>query len=130
MTDTELTYEVIPSAEELLIRFFVLRGVEVIYERTVRAFHARYPWVKLIQPWNEANSSTQPTGTHPEAAAAYYRVVTRVCPSCTSTFAIVPLTPALWTLNVFIASMMQTSVSSFTGVPTETNGFSPGLDAA
>ena len=55
----------------------------VFYERAVRAFHARYPWVKLIQPWNEANSSTQPTGTHPEAAAAYYRVVTRVCPSCT-----------------------------------------------
>lgn len=53
------------------------------YERAVRAFRARYPWVTLIQPWNEANSSTQPTGRRPELAAAYYRIVKRVCPQCT-----------------------------------------------
>jgi hypothetical protein len=53
------------------------------YERAVRAFHARYPWVTLLQPWNEANSATQPTGTRPELAAAYYEAVKRVCPNCT-----------------------------------------------
>jgi hypothetical protein len=53
------------------------------YERAVRAFRARYPWVTLIQPWNEANSATQPTGRRPERAAAYYGVVKRVCPACT-----------------------------------------------
>jgi hypothetical protein len=52
------------------------------YTRAVRAFHARYPWVRLIQPWNEANSATQPTGTHPERAAAYYDALKGVCPGC------------------------------------------------
>lgn len=55
------------------------------YERAVRAFHARYPWVHLLQPWNEANSATQPTGKHPERAAAYYESVRRVCAGCTVT---------------------------------------------
>lgn len=52
------------------------------YTHAVSAFHRRYPWVHLLQPWNEANSSTQPTGTHPEAAAAYYEALKRVCPGC------------------------------------------------
>jgi hypothetical protein len=52
------------------------------YSRAVAAFHRAYPWVKLLQPWNEANSATQPTGRHPERAAAYYAAVTRVCPAC------------------------------------------------
>ena len=53
------------------------------YVKAVRRFHDRYPWVRLIQPWNEANSATQPTGKHPERAAAYYDAVRRVCPACT-----------------------------------------------
>ena len=52
------------------------------YERAIRAFRARYPWVRLLQPWNEANSATQPTGKHPERAAAYYESVKRICPGC------------------------------------------------
>jgi hypothetical protein len=52
------------------------------YSRAVAAFHRAYPWVKLLQPWNEANSATQPTGLHPERAAAYYAAVTRICPAC------------------------------------------------
>lgn len=52
------------------------------YERAVRTFHARHPWVRLLQPWNEANSATQPTGRHPERAAAYYDAVRRACPKC------------------------------------------------
>jgi len=53
------------------------------YTRAITAFHRRYPWVHLLQPWNEANSGTQPTGTHPARAAAYYEAVKRVCPGCT-----------------------------------------------
>jgi hypothetical protein len=52
------------------------------YTRAVTAFHRRNPWVHLLQPWNEANSATQPTGKHPERAAAYYEALRRVCPSC------------------------------------------------
>jgi hypothetical protein len=57
------------------------------YERAVAAFHRAYPWVRLLQPWNEANSATQPTGKHPERAAAYYDAVRQVCPGCTITAA-------------------------------------------
>jgi hypothetical protein len=57
------------------------------YTRAVRAFHARWPWVRLLQPWNEANSATQPTGHHPERAAAYYEAVKNICPTCVITAA-------------------------------------------
>jgi hypothetical protein len=57
------------------------------YAKAVSAFHRRYPWVHLLQPWNEANSGTQPTGTHPEQAAAYYEAVRRICPGCVITAA-------------------------------------------
>jgi hypothetical protein len=57
------------------------------YTRAVSAFHKRYPWVHLLQPWNEANSATQPTGKHPERAAAYYLAVRKVCPGCVITTA-------------------------------------------
>ena len=55
------------------------------YERAVRAFHRRYPWVRLLQPWNEANSATQPTAQHPERVAAYYGALRRTCPTCVVT---------------------------------------------
>jgi hypothetical protein len=32
------------------------------YTRAFRAFHRRYKGIRTIQPWNEANSPTQPTG--------------------------------------------------------------------
>jgi hypothetical protein len=57
------------------------------YSKAVAAFHQRYPWVHLLQPWNEANSATQPTGKRPERAAAYYEAVRRICPNCTITAA-------------------------------------------
>jgi hypothetical protein len=57
------------------------------YSRAIAAFHRRYPWVRLLQPWNEANSATQPTGTHAERAAAYYEAVKKICPGCIVTAA-------------------------------------------
>ncbi|MCW3063277.1 MAG: hypothetical protein JWN32_449 [Solirubrobacterales bacterium] len=53
------------------------------YAAAFRAFHRRYPWVKLIQPWNEINNPTQPTYSRPDLAAAYYNTVKAICPSCT-----------------------------------------------
>jgi hypothetical protein len=53
------------------------------YTRAFKAFHRRYPGVKLIQPWNEVNNPTQPTWKRPDLAAAYYNAVKGACPNCT-----------------------------------------------
>lgn len=47
------------------------------------AFHRRYPWVRIFQPWNEVNNLTQPTAHHPEAVVAYYQIVRNACRGCT-----------------------------------------------
>lgn len=52
------------------------------YKKAWRAFHKKYPWVKDISPWNEANSATQPTGKKPQSAAAYYNIVRTSCRGC------------------------------------------------
>jgi hypothetical protein len=52
------------------------------YMRCMRAFRARYPWVRDFNPWNEANHSSQPTYLHPGRAAGYYNALHRVCPRC------------------------------------------------
>jgi hypothetical protein len=53
------------------------------YSRAWTAFHKKYPWIKDISPWNEINSSTQPTGKRPDLAATYYNVVRAKCRGCT-----------------------------------------------
>jgi PKD repeat protein len=53
------------------------------YAKAWKAFHRKYPWVKDISPWNEVNSSTQPTGKRPDLAATYYNVVRGSCRGCT-----------------------------------------------
>jgi len=53
------------------------------YKKAFKAFHKRYPYVSIIQPWNEVNSLTQPTFHHPEAVVAYYDAVRRACRGCT-----------------------------------------------
>src|SRR4051794_32954593 len=45
------------------------------YRLAFAAFHQRWPYVKTISPWNEANHPSQPTADHPAAAAIYYRPV-------------------------------------------------------
>lgn len=52
------------------------------YTRAFRAFRAKYPNLKLINPWNEGNSGTQPTGRHPRSAAQYFNVAKRYCAGC------------------------------------------------
>ena len=60
------------------------------YTRAFRAFRRLYPTLRVIQPWNEANSPTQPTGPWykgARAAALYYNVVRRYCRGCQVTAA-------------------------------------------
>lgn len=60
------------------------------YTRAFRAFHRRYGGIRTFQPWNEANSPTQPTGSWrrgARAAALYYNVVRRHCRRCAVTAA-------------------------------------------
>jgi hypothetical protein len=52
------------------------------YLRCMRAFRARYPWVRDFNPWNEANHGSQPTYRHPVRAAGYYNALRRVCRHC------------------------------------------------
>lgn len=53
------------------------------YTRDFRAFHQRYPWVRIFQPWNEVNNLTQPTESSPSAVVAYYKIVKANCRGCT-----------------------------------------------
>jgi hypothetical protein len=53
------------------------------YTKAFLAFHKRYPFVKIYQPWNEVNSTTQPTWTNPAAVVKYYAIVKKNCKGCT-----------------------------------------------
>jgi hypothetical protein len=54
------------------------------YAAQVKAFRARYPWVREFSTWNEANlGSKQPTGRHPRRTAVFYRALKKQCPGCT-----------------------------------------------
>jgi hypothetical protein len=52
------------------------------YRRAFRAFRARYPQVRIYQPWNEVNNLTQPTARYPEAVVTYYKIVKANCRGC------------------------------------------------
>jgi hypothetical protein len=53
------------------------------YRRAFRAFRARYPWVRIYQPWNEVNNLTQPTARYPDAVVTYYQIARANCRGCT-----------------------------------------------
>jgi hypothetical protein len=53
------------------------------YRRAFRAFRARYPFVRIYQPWNEVNNLTQPTARYPDAVVTYYQVAKANCSGCT-----------------------------------------------
>lgn len=52
------------------------------YRRTVRILRKRYPWVKSMSAWNEANHTSQPTWNRPKRAAQYYNIMRRECRGC------------------------------------------------
>jgi hypothetical protein len=52
------------------------------YTRAFKAFRKRWPQVKVVNPWNEANHRSQPTFKNPKRAAQYYNVVRARCKGC------------------------------------------------
>jgi hypothetical protein len=52
------------------------------YRRVVRILRQRYPWVKTMSAWNEANHASQPTYRRPKRAAQYYNVMRSECKDC------------------------------------------------
>ena len=52
------------------------------FTRAFRSFRKRYPRLKVIAPWNEANHISQPTFKSPKAAATYYNIVRKNCKGC------------------------------------------------
>jgi hypothetical protein len=52
------------------------------FRRAFRAFRARYPQVRIYQPWNEVNNLTQPTARYPEAVVTYYQIAKANCRGC------------------------------------------------
>jgi hypothetical protein len=53
------------------------------YTRAFREFRERWPDIKTISPWNEANHRSQPTFKNPKRAAQYYNIVRKYCRGCT-----------------------------------------------
>jgi hypothetical protein len=53
------------------------------YRREVLRFRHRYPAVAEYSPWNEPNLAIRPANYDPARIAGYYRVLRRMCPSCT-----------------------------------------------
>ncbi len=52
------------------------------YRQAVRKLRTRYPYVKTMSAWNEANHRTQPTHRNPRRAAQYYNVLREECLGC------------------------------------------------
>jgi hypothetical protein len=52
------------------------------YTKAFKAFRKRWPQVKVISPWNEANHRSQPTFKNPKRAAQFYNVVRANCRRC------------------------------------------------
>jgi hypothetical protein len=53
------------------------------YAHAFRAFRSRWPWIRVISAWNEANHRSQPTFRRPDQAARYFNVVRQYCRGCT-----------------------------------------------
>ena len=52
------------------------------YTKAMRAFRARFPAVRDLGTWNEANHASQPTARHPGRAAQYFNALRGLCRSC------------------------------------------------
>ncbi|MBA2644757.1 MAG: hypothetical protein H0U80_04870, partial [Solirubrobacterales bacterium] len=52
------------------------------YRKAVRNVRARYPRVKAMSAWNEANHTSQPTHRNPRRAASYYNALREECRGC------------------------------------------------
>jgi hypothetical protein len=52
------------------------------FDRAFRAFRARWPRVRTIGVWNEANHRSQPTFRHPDQAARFFNIIKKRCRGC------------------------------------------------
>jgi hypothetical protein len=52
------------------------------FDRAFRAFRARWPQVRTIGVWNEANHRSQPTFRYPDQAARFFNIVRKRCRGC------------------------------------------------
>jgi hypothetical protein len=52
------------------------------YTSAFKAFRKRYPQIRVIGVWNEANVRSQPTFKDPKRAAQFFNVVRRNCAGC------------------------------------------------
>jgi hypothetical protein len=52
------------------------------YARAVRAFRERFPWIRDLTTWNEANHASQPTARHPGRTARLYNALRGICRGC------------------------------------------------
>jgi hypothetical protein len=52
------------------------------FDRAFRAFRARWPQVRTISVWNEANHRSQPTFRYPDQAARFYNIIKKRCRGC------------------------------------------------
>jgi hypothetical protein len=52
------------------------------YREVIRRIRARYPQVRTMSAWNEANHATQPTHRNPKRAAEYYNALRQECRGC------------------------------------------------
>lgn len=83
-TATAMGYEILVSFEHSRLPSRARRLPSTkAYQRGVRAFMKRYPFVRIYSPWDEINDCSQPTCRNPKAAAGYYLAMRRTCPRCT-----------------------------------------------
>ncbi len=52
------------------------------FRYALRYLLRKYPQVRTISPWNEANHHTQPTAKRPKRAAQYYNAARKICRRC------------------------------------------------
>jgi hypothetical protein len=89
------------------------------YTKAFIAFHRRYPYVKIFQPWNEVNSTTQPTWTKPQAVVTYYSIVKKYCKGCTVLGADIEdlVTPRKASFPVYIKTLLAAFKTAHVATP-------------
>jgi hypothetical protein len=89
------------------------------YTKAFLAFRKRYPYVKIYQPWNEVNSTTQPTWTKPQAVVTYYAIVKKYCKGCTVLGADIEdlVTPRKASYVVFIKALLAAFKQAHVATP-------------
>ena len=53
------------------------------YADALRFALQRYPNLRTVSPWNEANHKSQPTVNNPKRAAQYFNITKTICSDCT-----------------------------------------------